>query len=133
MNLGGVLGSNLNFPSIIQIHLSNNHIGGPIPFTLPWTLITLSLSGNRINGSIPDGFSLLTQLSSLDLSSNNLSGQLPSSVGILSTLAILHLQNNQLSGKLDVLQNLPLQDLNMENNLFSGPIPPKLLTIPNFR
>ncbi|CAL0309410.1 unnamed protein product [Lupinus luteus] len=163
MNLGGVLGSNLNFPSIIQIDLSNNHIGGPIPFTLPRTLITLSLSGNQINGSIPDGFSLLTQLSSLestplrpllnnllneqflnvfhqltglmitDLSSNNLSGQLPSSVGILSTLAILHLQNNQLSGKLDVLQNLPLQDLNIENNLFSGPIPPKLLTIPNFR
>ncbi|KAK7246567.1 hypothetical protein RIF29_41436 [Crotalaria pallida] len=133
MNLGGELGSNLDFPSILEIDLSNNHIGGPIPFTLPPTLTRLSLSGNHLNGTIPDGFSLLTQLSYLDLSANNLSGQLPSSTGSLSSLTTLHLQNNQLTGTLDVLQDLPLQDLDIENNLFSGPIPPKLLTIPNFR
>ncbi|RDX68899.1 Protein STRUBBELIG-RECEPTOR FAMILY 3, partial [Mucuna pruriens] len=132
MNLGGQLGSNLNFPSIIELDLSNNHIEGPIPFTLPPTLRSLSLLGNRLNGSIPDALSLLTQLSNLDLSNNNLSGQLPSSTGSLSSLTTLHLQNNQLSGTLDVLQDLPLQDLNIENNLFSGPIPPKLLSIPNF-
>ncbi|KAG4955886.1 hypothetical protein JHK85_042266 [Glycine max] len=132
MNLGGQLGSNLNFPSIIELDLSNNHIEGPIPFTLPPTLRSLSLSANQLNGSIPDALSLLTQLSNLDLSNNNLSGQLPSSTGSLSSLTTLHLQNNQLSGTLYVLQDLPLQDLNIENNLFSGPIPPKLLTIPNF-
>nr|XP_025677097.1 uncharacterized protein LOC112777032 isoform X3 [Arachis hypogaea] len=32
LNLGGELGRNLNFPSILEIDLSNNHIGGPIPF-----------------------------------------------------------------------------------------------------
>ncbi|KAJ1434778.1 Serine-threonine/tyrosine-protein kinase, catalytic domain [Sesbania bispinosa] len=133
MNLGGQLGTNLNFPSIIEIDLSNNHIGGAIPFTLPPTMRSLSLAGNQLNGSIPDALSLLTQLSNLDLSNNNLSGQLPSSTGSLSSLTTLHLQNNQLSGTLYVLQDLPLQDLNIENNLFSGPIPPKLLTIPNFR
>ncbi|TKY71648.1 STRUBBELIG-RECEPTOR FAMILY 3 [Spatholobus suberectus] len=144
MNLGGQLGSNLNFPSILEINfmklsisplhrdLSNNHIEGPIPFTLPPTLRSFSLSGNRLNGSIPDDLSLLTQLSNLDLSSNNLSGQLPSSTGSLSSLTTLHLQNNQLSGTLYVLQDLRLQDLNIENNLFSGPIPQKLLSIPNF-
>ncbi|CAL0300872.1 unnamed protein product [Lupinus luteus] len=133
MNLSGELGSNLDFPSILEIDLSNNRIGGPIPFTLPPTLRILSLSGNQLNGGIPDGFSLLTELSNLDLSSNNLSGQLPSSTGSLSSLTTLHLQDNQLSGILDVLQDLPLQDLDIENNLFSGPIPPKLLSIPNFR
>ncbi|XP_061363048.1 protein STRUBBELIG-RECEPTOR FAMILY 3-like [Gastrolobium bilobum] len=133
MNLGGQLGSNLNFPSIIEIDLSNNHIEGVIPFTLPPTLRNLSLSGNQLTGSIPDALSLLTQLSHLDFSSNNLSGQLPSSTGSLSSLITLLLQNNQLSGTLYVLQDLPLQDLNIENNLFSGPIPPKLLSIPNFR
>ncbi|XP_027338413.1 protein STRUBBELIG-RECEPTOR FAMILY 3-like [Abrus precatorius] len=133
MNLSGQLGSNLNFPSIIEIDLSNNHIEGSIPFTLPPTLRSLSLSGNKLTGSIPDALSLLTQLSNLDLSNNNLSGQLPSSTGSLSSLTTLHLQDNQLSGTLYVLQDLPLQDLNIENNLFSGPIPPKLLTIPNFR
>ncbi|QCD76706.1 LRR receptor-like serine/threonine-protein kinase FLS2 [Vigna unguiculata] len=89
MNLGGQLGSNLNFPSILELDLSNNHIEGPIPFTLPPTLRSLSLSGNRLNGSIPDALSLLTQLSNLDLSNNNLSGQLPSSTGSLSSLTTL--------------------------------------------
>lgn len=132
LNLGGELGSNLDFPSIIDIDLSNNHIGGAIPFTLPPTLRTLSLSGNKLNGSIPDALSLLTQLSNLDLANNNLTGQLPSSMGSLSSLTTLLLQNNQLVGTLFVLQGLPLQDLNIENNLFSGPIPPNLLSIPNF-
>ncbi|XP_028801039.1 protein STRUBBELIG-RECEPTOR FAMILY 3 isoform X2 [Neltuma alba] len=157
MNLGGELGSNLNFPSIIEIDLSNNHIGGPIPSTLPLTLRNLSLSSNQLNGSIPDALSSLTQLSDLslsnnlldgqipdvfqqltgliniDLSANKLSGQLPLSLGNLSLLSTLHLQNNELSGFLNVLQDLPLQDLNIENNLFFGPIPPQLLSIPNLR
>ncbi|KAL3011009.1 hypothetical protein AAZX31_07G177100 [Glycine max] len=133
MNLSGQLGSNLDFPSIIDMDLSNNQIGGTIPSTLSPTLRNLSLSANHLNGSIPDALSSLTQLSDLDLSGNNLSGQLPPSMGNLSSLIILHLQNNQLSGILFVLQDLPLQDLNIENNIFSGPIPPELLSIPNFR
>ncbi|KAK7400503.1 hypothetical protein VNO78_11712 [Psophocarpus tetragonolobus] len=157
MNLTGQLGRNLDFASIIEIDLSNNLIGGTIPSTLPPTLRNLSLSANHLNGSIPDALSSLTQLSDLslkdnhlngqipnaflqltglinmDLSGNNLSGQLPPSMGNLSSLITLHLQNNQLSGTLFVLQDLPLQDLNIENNIFSGPIPPELLSIPNFR
>ncbi|KAJ7968491.1 protein STRUBBELIG-RECEPTOR FAMILY 3-like [Quillaja saponaria] len=157
MNLGGQLGNSLVFQSIIDIDFSNNHIGGPIPSTLPLTIRNFSLSANQLTGSIPYSISSLTQLSdlsinnnlltggipdafqqltgllTLDLSDNNLSGQLPPSMGTLSYLTELHLQNNQLSGTLYVLQALPLQDLNVENNLFSGPIPPKLLSIPNFR
>ncbi|KAH1102171.1 hypothetical protein GYH30_036636 [Glycine max] len=157
MDLSGKLGTNLDFPSIIEMDLSNNQIGGTIPFTLPPTLRNLSLSTNQLNGSIPDALSLLTQLSdlslkdnhlngqipnafleltglmNLDLSGNNLSGKLPPSMGNLSSLITLNLQNNQLSGTLFVLQDLPLQDLNIENNIFSGPIPPELLSIPNFR
>ncbi|XP_027917826.1 protein STRUBBELIG-RECEPTOR FAMILY 3-like [Vigna unguiculata] len=157
MSLSGQLGSNLDFPSIIELDLSNNQIGGAIPSTLSPTLRNLSLSANQLNGSIPDALSSLTQLSDLslkdnhlkgeipdaflhftdlvnmDLSGNNLSGQLPPSMGNLSSLTTLHLQNNQLSGTLFVLQDLALQDLNIENNIFSGPIPPELLSIPNLR
>lgn len=157
-NLGGELSEGIgSFASIIQIDLSNNHIGGSIPSNLPITLKTLSLSGNQLTGSIPDNISSLGQLTDLslnnnhlngvipdaflqlktlinmDLSGNSLSGQLPPSMGILSSLTTLHLQNNQLSGILDVLQDLALTDLNIENNSFSGPIPPKLLSIPTFR
>ncbi|KAL5151838.1 Protein STRUBBELIG-RECEPTOR FAMILY 3 [Glycine soja] len=157
-NLGGELGDSLgSFVSIRAIVLNNNHIGGNIPSSLPVTLqhfflsdnqftgsipaslstltelTDMSLNGNLLTGEIPDAFQSLTQLINLDLSNNNLSGELPPSMENLSALTSVHLQNNNLSGTLDVLQGLPLQDLNVENNQFAGPIPPKLLSIPSFR
>ncbi|KAI4385003.1 hypothetical protein MLD38_003079 [Melastoma candidum] len=157
-NLGGELGNNLDaFASIIAIDLSNNGIGGSIPSSLPTTMKNLFLSDNQFTGSIPstlsslrqlaamslnnnllngdlsDAFQSLTGLINLDLSNNNLSGHLPPSMGNLLSLTTLHVQDNQLSGTLDVLQELPLRDLNIENNLFSGPIPQQLLSIPIFK
>ncbi|XP_078428601.1 protein STRUBBELIG-RECEPTOR FAMILY 3-like [Wolffia australiana] len=157
-NLGGVLGDTLvNFSSIITIDLSNNHIGGSIPEGLPSTmqrfflsdnaftgsipdslstlgsLTDMSLSHNMLSGALPDSFQALTGLINLDLSFNSLSGTLPPSMASLSSLTTLRIQNNQFSGVLDVLQGLPLMDLNIENNLFSGTVPAKLYTIPNFR
>ncbi|XP_011096273.1 protein STRUBBELIG-RECEPTOR FAMILY 1 [Sesamum indicum] len=157
-NLGGELSEDLgSFASIILIDLSNNHIGGSIPTDLPTTLRSfflsdnqftgripdtlsslgqltdLSLNNNQLTGPIPDAFEPLKDLINMDLSGNSLTSQLPSSMGNLSSLTTLHLQNNTLTGLLDVLQDLPLVDLNIENNLFSGPIPDRLLSIPNFR
>ncbi|KAF2283198.1 hypothetical protein GH714_043528 [Hevea brasiliensis] len=157
-NLGGELGNDLGmFTSIRSIDLSNNRIGGSIPSNLPVTMQNFFLSANNFTGSIPDSISSLTLLTAmslnnnflsgeipdsfqslaglinLDLSSNNLSGQLPASFQNLIHLTTLRLQENRLSGTLDVLQDLPLKDLNIENNLFSGPIPEKMLTIPNLR
>ncbi|KAJ6849266.1 protein STRUBBELIG-RECEPTOR FAMILY 3-like isoform X1 [Iris pallida] len=157
-NLGGQLTNALgNFTSMITIDLSGNHIGGSIPENLPPTLRKFFLAGNQLNGSIPgslsnltlltdmsltnnilqgelpDAFQTLTGLVNLDLSFNNLSGKLPPSMASLLSLNTLHVQNNHLSGTLNVLQDVPLGDLNVENNLFSGPIPEKLLTIPNFK
>lgn len=157
-NLGGQLADDIgNFTSIVTIDLSNNNIGGSIPKNLPLSLRTFFLSANQFTGSIPstlskltlltdmsvnenhlsgdlpDAFQSLSGLINLDLSANNFSGQLPPSMKDLSSLTTLRLQNNQLSGTLDVLQDLPLQDLNVENNLFSGPVPEKLLAIQNFK
>ncbi|CAA7409208.1 unnamed protein product [Spirodela intermedia] len=157
-NLGGNLGDKLeNFSSIITIDLSNNHIGGNIPEGLPTTmqrfflsdnaftgsipsslsrlgsLTDMSLGHNMLTGALPDAFQPLTGLINLDLSFNNLSGQLPASMDSLSSLTTLHIQSNQLSGVLDVLQGLPLMDLNVANNLFSGPVPTKLYNIPSFK
>ncbi|KAJ0695288.1 putative protein kinase RLK-Pelle-LRR-V family [Helianthus annuus] len=157
-NLGGELGDTLgSFSSLQSIDLSNNAIGGSIPTSFPVTITNIFLADNNFTGSLPDTLSSLTQLSALslndnnlsgeipdsfegltalvnlDLSSNSLSGELPSSLGSLSSLTTFHLQNNQLSGTLDVLQDLPLRDLNIENNLFNGPIPDKLLSIPDFK
>ncbi|XP_011043251.1 PREDICTED: protein STRUBBELIG-RECEPTOR FAMILY 3 isoform X5 [Populus euphratica] len=121
------------FSNITSLDISDNHIGGDIPSALPSTLRNLSFHNNQLIGGIPDVFQQMTSLTNLDLSGNNLSDQLPPSMGTLSSLSTLHLQNNRLTGTLNVLQDLPLEYLNVENNLFSGPIPEKLLGIPNFR
>ncbi|EEF44487.1 lrr receptor-linked protein kinase, putative [Ricinus communis] len=142
---------------ITSIDLSSNRIGGSIPSNLPVTmqnfflaannftgsipdsissltlLTAMSLNNNFLSGEIPDSFQFLAGLINLDLSSNNFSGQLPPSFENLIHLTTLRLQENQLSGTLNVLEDLPLKDLNIENNLFSGPIPEKLLAIPDFR
>ncbi|KAL5730130.1 hypothetical protein ACHQM5_002992 [Ranunculus cassubicifolius] len=133
-NLGGELSVNLDlFSSMIVLDLSDNHIGGTLPMNLPLTLRNLFISANQFTGSIPLSLSALSQLTDMDFASNNLSGILPPSMSNLLSLTTLHLQDNQLSGMLDVLQVLPLQELNIENNLFSGPIPTNLLGIPNFK
>nr|CAB3468636.1 unnamed protein product [Digitaria exilis] len=156
-NLGGQLGSLGNFTSIITIDLSNNNIGGAIPEDLPVTLqsfflsanqltgsipsslsklenlTAMSVNGNHLNGDLPDAFDSLNRLVNLDISSNNMTGVLPSSMKSLASLTTLHMQDNQLSGTLNVLQDLPLKDLNIENNQFSGPVPASLLNIPNFK
>lgn len=157
-NLGGELGDSLgSFISIQTIDFSNNNIGGSVPSSLPSTLQSFFLSDNNLTGSIPSSISSLLQLSGLklnnnhltgeipdafhsllslanmDLANNSLSGQLPVSMADLSALASLHLQYNDLSGTLDVLQDLPLVDLDVRYNQFSGPIPAKMLSIKNFQ
>ncbi|XP_027185941.1 protein STRUBBELIG-RECEPTOR FAMILY 3 isoform X2 [Cicer arietinum] len=115
--------------------LSANNFTGSIPTSLSTLteLTATSLNDNLLSGEIPDVFQSLTLLINLDLSNNNLSGELPPSVENLSAVTTLNLQNNKLSGTLDVLQDLPLKELNVENNLFSGSIPQKMLSIPDFR
>ncbi|KAH9748526.1 protein STRUBBELIG [Citrus sinensis] len=123
------------FSNVTEIRLTGMNLGGVLADTLGdlESVINISLSGNQLTGSIPESLSRLTQLLDFDLSANNLTGQLPPSTRNLSSLYSLHLQNNKLSGTLNVLEDLHLIDLNIENNLFSGPIPEKLLSIPNFR
>lgn len=158
LNIGGQLGYALeNFTALITLDLTGNHIGDVIPFQLPPHLQRLLLSGNQLTGSLPDSLPTLTLLSdllvgnnqltgaipdifegltgliNLDFSSNNFSGPLPASLSDLTSLSSLHLQNNVLSGTIDNLAVLHLTDLNIENNRFTGWIPPKLLTITNFK
>ncbi|KAL9257739.1 STRUBBELIG-RECEPTOR FAMILY 3-like protein [Drosera capensis] len=157
-NLGGELGDSLgSFTSIQTIDFSNNNIGGSVPSSLPSTLQSFFLSDNNLTGSIPssissppqlsglklnnnhltgeipDALQSLSSLANMDLANNSLSGQLPVSMADLSALASLHLQYNDLSGILDVLQDLPLVDLDVRYNQFSGPIPAKMLSIKNFQ
>ncbi|KAI7734815.1 hypothetical protein M8C21_017788, partial [Ambrosia artemisiifolia] len=90
-NLGGELDENLGaFVSIIQIDLSNNHIGGHILSSLPLTIKSLMLSGNQFTRSIPDSLSLLGQMTDLHLNNNHLTGLIPYSFQQLTPLINLY-------------------------------------------
>nr|XP_017256908.1 PREDICTED: protein STRUBBELIG-RECEPTOR FAMILY 7-like isoform X1 [Daucus carota subsp. sativus] len=58
-----------------------------------------------------------------------MTGDLPESFTALSSMANMYLQNNQFTGSIDVLSNLPLHNLNIGNNHFSGWIPERLKNI----
>ncbi|XP_028763747.1 LRR receptor-like serine/threonine-protein kinase GSO2 [Neltuma alba] len=67
--------------------LTHNYLKGTIPtFFARIPLVTLSLSGNRISGSIPEEFGEITSLENLGLEDTQLAGTLPQSFGNLTAL-----------------------------------------------
>ncbi|KAK4791533.1 hypothetical protein SAY86_031946 [Trapa natans] len=146
-SIGYLLG---NMAALIELDVSNNNLAGQIPYSLPSTLQRLNLANNNFNGDVPysisqmtslkylnlghnqlqnqlnDMFTQLTSLSTLDLSYNSLTGSLPRSLSSLSSMTTMYLQNNQFTGDINVLANLPLENLNIANNHFSGWIPEQL-------
>lgn len=157
LGLNGTMGYLLsNFYSLRTLDMSDNNIHDTIPYQLPPNLTNLNLASNNLTGSFPysistmvslnylnvshnsisqsigDIFAKLAGLTILDLSVNNFTGDLPNSFTSLSNLSTLYLQNNQLTGPLSVLTGLPLTDLNVANNNFSGWIPSELRSIRKF-
>lgn len=94
--------------------------------------MNLILSGNRLNGAIPECFPSLTKLQALQLFNNTLTGKLPP-FG-LASLTELDLRYNQMTGTLDGMfdatsvlldqQTQPaLSILRLDRNKFTGSIP----------
>ncbi|CAI9787862.1 unnamed protein product [Fraxinus pennsylvanica] len=157
LGLSGTLGYMLNnLMSLKTLDLSGNNIQDAIPYQLPPNLTTLNLANNNISGNLPYSISIMASLNylnisrnllsqsigdmfanhsalaTLDLSFNNFTGDLPPSFNSLTNLSILHVQNNQLTGSLYILAGLPLTNLNVANNHFSGWMPEELNSVPNF-
>ncbi|XP_012068778.1 protein STRUBBELIG-RECEPTOR FAMILY 6 [Jatropha curcas] len=149
--LSGQMGYQLaSLTALTNLDMSNNNIGGGIPYGLPPNLTQLNLASNQFTGDIPysismmtkltylniahnqlqnqlnDMFGKLSSLSTLDISFNQLSGNLPESFSNLSSMTSMYLQNNQFTGTIDVLADLPLKNLYIGNNHFTGWIPEQL-------
>ncbi|TQE08732.1 hypothetical protein C1H46_005716 [Malus baccata] len=130
LQLSGTLGYQLqSLTALTNLDVSNNNLAGGIPYSLPPNMTRLNLGHNNFNQDIPYSISMITTLKYLDLSFNTLSGNLPESFSSLSSMKTMFLQNNQLTGTIDVLANLPLDNLNIENNRFTGWIPEQLKNI----
>lgn len=131
-HLGGELPSIIGDLStnLVQIHLDDNHIYGPIPPEISnlVNLTLLNLSSNLLNGSLPIELCQLQKLERLYLSSNSLSGSISSEFGNVLHLGLLDLSKNKLSGTIpDSFANLSqLRRLFLYENHLSGTIPPSL-------
>ncbi|KAH7554672.1 hypothetical protein JRO89_XS12G0255800 [Xanthoceras sorbifolium] len=154
---GGLPESITSCVNLLVIDVSKNRLTGNLP---PWIfkmgLQSVSLSGNRLSGSIPhpslkEG-SYQGGLEVLDLSSNALFGEIPSSIGALSSLMVLNMSRNHLFGSipvsvgelksthvLDLSENwlngsipsaiggaVSLKELRLEKNFLSGKIPAQI-------
>ncbi|GAB2224695.1 hypothetical protein Droror1_Dr00005463 [Drosera rotundifolia] len=121
-------------PVLTTLNLANNNLVGGLPYSffLLRTLNYLNISHNSLSSSISDIFTNHSALATVDLSYNNFSGNLPSSFGSLSNLSTLYLQNNQLTGTLNILVGLPLINLDVADNHFTGWLPQELKSIPSF-
>ena len=91
-------------------------------------VVSLSLPGCQLNGTLSPQIGNLTQLTYLNFSSNNLSGSIPSELMNCHNLSVLDVSVNLLSGIVPPqLGNLSqLQVLWLSNNTFSSSIPEAL-------
>eukprot|EP00271_Cylindrocystis_brebissonii_P002956 TRINITY_DN136_c0_g1_i1.p1 TRINITY_DN136_c0_g1~~TRINITY_DN136_c0_g1_i1.p1 ORF type:complete len:1383 (-),score=197.11 TRINITY_DN136_c0_g1_i1:1351-5499(-) len=88
-----------------QIDLSYNQLSGPIPKELGMLgqgVEMLLLQHNKLNGTVPETLSNLTQLQALDLSCNSFSGELPDRLfsGNAQQWDTLNLTGNMFTGAL---------------------------------
>ncbi|XP_057505840.1 protein STRUBBELIG-RECEPTOR FAMILY 2 isoform X1 [Actinidia eriantha] len=156
LELTGKLGFRLSqLHSLKQLDVSSNNIQGEIPYGLPLNathinlacnnfsanipynltfmkyLRHLNLSHNSLSGPIGNVFDGLLNLKEMDLSYNNFSGDLPSCFGSLMSLNRLFLEKNGFTGSVILLARLPLSDLNIQDNHFSGVLPNQFQYIRN--
>ncbi|KAF5458710.1 hypothetical protein F2P56_022723 [Juglans regia] len=128
------LGGNIDVDALVELHglrtisFVNNSFSGPIPdFHRLGALKSLLLTGNQFSGNIPeDYFSHITSLKKVWLSYNRLNGTIPESVTELSHLIELHLENNEFTGRIPPINISSLKQLDMSNNMLEGEIPKSL-------
>ncbi len=105
-----------------QLDLTGNNLNGTLPDLNLSNLEELDLDRNQLNGPLPD-FSNMPELELLTLSGNPLSGPLPD-FSTLPNLEVLRCNGTQLSGAIPDFSNLPrLKELSVVENQLIGAIP----------
>jgi Leucine-rich repeat (LRR) protein len=127
-NLVGTLPDFLGtLSSLSELRLSGNRISGEIPVSFGQSSIQFlwlnDQQGGGMTGSI-DVIASMTFLSVVWLHGNKFTGTIPSNIGNITSLQELNLNGNQLVGLIpNSLANMELKSLDLNNNMFMGPIP----------
>ncbi|KAG1338148.1 Leucine-rich repeat receptor-like protein kinase PXC2 [Cocos nucifera] len=113
-----------------SISISGNKMSGSIqiPITTDQALRILDLSSNGFSGGIPVDMGNIHGLQFLNLSWNSLSGSIPASVGELKSLQVLDLNGNRLNGSIppEIGEAVSLNELNLHKNSLTGGIPTQI-------
>nr|WP_281233153.1 leucine-rich repeat domain-containing protein [Flavobacterium gelatinilyticum] len=87
-------------------------------------VVSLSLAGNNLSGTLPAEIAGLTYLETLNLQSNAVEGTIPADLSKLTNLKTLNLQSNKFTGTIPALYAISgLKKLSLAGNLFKGTIP----------
>ena len=120
---------------VTRISMEGNGLSGTLPQGLDQLayLIELHLDHNALSGGIPADLGLVNSLERLSLEDNDLTDTIPVELGQLNNLGVLNLNDNKLSGPIPTeLGRLPsLWILDLSNNELSGSIPPELEQLEN--
>ncbi|KAJ0046485.1 hypothetical protein Pint_04826 [Pistacia integerrima] len=94
-------------------------------------VVSISLIGNRLTGSIPKALVNISTLTSLTLEFNNLSGDFPAELGSLPRIERIQISDNQFSGQIpNFIQNwTKLEKLVIQASGMVRPIPSGIATL----
>jgi len=115
------------------LNLSNNYISGQLPdLSHLHKLDVLDMSGNLLQGIIPDTLTNCSSLRKLVLHHNFLQGKISLKVGLLTKLSRFSLGYNNLAGVIPpTLNKTQLRKISLPNNHLTGSIPHELVDLKN--
>ncbi|CAG7903512.1 unnamed protein product [Brassica rapa] len=114
--------------NLLFLDLSVNKFNHLLPENIGWILphlLSLNISDNGFQGSMPSSLGNMKSINNLDISHNSFGGKLPRSfVEGCYSLSILKLSHNKLSGEVfpESTNFTRVSQLSMDNNHFNGTI-----------
>jgi len=115
---------------LLKFFLADNGLEGNLPNELGHlsNVMTINFKKNRISGSLPSTFGIMTSLNFLELEENNLSGMIPHEIRNCRNIRQFKIFSNRLSGTVpSFFGDLEyLHTVLLDKNQFTGTIPSEL-------